>query len=92
MSDFASVLKEQITKRKQTRRAKRLLDLINGPKTKRRQRVLDRLEAFARKDLELKGVQFADWSEVSERDWNSFFDSLLKFIMAILPLILNLFA
>lgn len=92
MSKFEDVLKEQIVKRKKTRKAKRLLDLIDGPKTKRRQRVLDRLEAFARKDLELKGVQFEDWSDVSERDWDKFFESLLKFIMAILPLILNLFA
>lgn len=91
MHKFEDILKEQIVKRKKTRKAKRLLELINGPKTKRRQRVLDRLEALARKDMELNGVQFNEWSEVSERDWNSFFDSLLKFITAILPLILALF-
>lgn len=92
MSNFVDVLKEQIEKNKKTIRAKRLLAIINGPRNKRRERVLNRLEDHAKTYMRGVGVEVDnDWSTVGERDWKSFFDGLLKFLLAILPLILPLF-
>lgn len=91
MSNFADVLKTQIVEQKQTRRAKKLLDIIDGPKGRRRDRILARLEDHARVHLKAQGVEVGeDWTAVKQRDWASFFQGLLKFLMAIFPFILPL--
>lgn len=92
---FAEAIKKQIIERKQTRRGKRLLDIINDKPSRRRTRILDRLERHARLQLEDIGYKKAatidDWSEVSEKDWGAFFQKLFEFLMKMLPLILPLF-
>jgi hypothetical protein len=91
--DFASALREQIVTRKvRGLRARRLLALIDGPKTRRRERVLTRLERHATAELVSMGRMTAaqaagaiDWSAI---DWNKVFDVILKILLAILPFLL----
>lgn len=93
--EFATVLKEQIIKRKQTRRSKRLLEIIDARPSRHRTRVLERLARHAQSYLYGVGV-FTDvnsselaWTEVKERDWEKFFEGLIKLLTAILPMILQ---
>lgn len=93
---FADALKEQIEKRKATRRSKRLLEVINDKPSNRRTRILERLERHAKLFLRDNGhVQFSnvenvgdEWDGIKEKDWDKFFEKLLKFLTAILPLLL----
>jgi hypothetical protein len=87
--EFAEVFKKQIESRKATRRSKKLLEVINSKPSRSRTRILERLERHARVHLEGEGVALTNgWEGVGERDWDKFFDGLLKFIMKILPLLL----
>ena len=53
----------------------------------KRERFLARLDAEARAHSEVT----SSWGAVGERDWSKFFESLLEFLVKILPLILPLF-
>ena len=90
---FDEALKQQLLKHKRTRgNAGKLLVLINEKQSTRRTKILDRLERHARvflKDHGYKNVEeINDWSGLSDKDWDKFFDSLLKFLTAILPILL----
>jgi len=91
---FVDVLKEQIDSRKikLLGKGKRLKELLDEKPSRRRTRILNRLERHARVQLEEEGIKVGDdWSTVSERDWNKFFTNLLNFLISLLPLILPLF-
>lgn len=85
--DFATALREQIVSRKATRRGKRLLALIDSKPSKRRTRVLARLESHARVAAAEGGVTFGvgaiDWSKI---DWGKLFETILTLLLRLLPL------
>lgn len=89
---FADAMKAQLEARQMTRRGKRLLDVINGPESKKRTRVLERLERHARVHLNHMGVgtTWTGWDGIKSVDWNKFFEGLFKLLMALLPLLLAL--
>lgn len=92
---FAEALKRQMISRKKiTGKAKRLFEILNDKPSKRRTRILNRLEAHAKIQLEDHDIDIVDgdWSEIEEKDWTAFFDGLLKLLLAILPMILQLFS
>lgn len=87
---FLEALREQVEVRK-SRRGKWLLRRLERMRPARRARVEAKLEARAREYLSEKHrytVGAAGWSAVGERDWDKFFDSLLKFLAALLPILL----
>ena len=67
----------------QRRRAKKLLELLDGYPSRRRTRTLDRLERHARASTEFRG---ADWGAL---DWSSVLKTLLDLLLKILPLLLR---
>lgn len=81
--DFATALRQQIVTRKATRRSKRLLELIDGPKSARRTRVLERLESHARVTAGVAQAGAIDWSSI---DWGKLFESILQLVLMLLPL------
>jgi hypothetical protein len=87
---FAEALKQQLESRKLTRRGKRLLDLINSKPSRRRGRILERLERHARIHLNQEGVgtTWQGWDGLKNVDWDKVFEGLLKLLLALLPLLL----
>lgn len=86
MVTFETAFREQILSRKQTRRAKRILAILDAPPSRRRTRQIARMERHAAAAIEHDGARGAiDWGAV---DWGKFFDTILQFIMAILPLLM----
>lgn len=87
MKTFAEVLREQVAARanKRSRPVRRLRRLLDAKPSRRRDRILARMEAHARVELAERGLVVGeDWGAVKERDWKSFFDGLLKFLLALL--------
>lgn len=71
------------------RRFKRLESKLAKLSPAKRAKAEERLDAFARTWVEKHTkVKVTAWGEVKDRDWSGFFDNLLKFLTAILPLIL----
>ena len=64
------------------RRGKKLLALLNSPKSKRRTRKIERLQRHAEAHI---GREPGDWSDI---DWASLFDTLLKLLLALLPFLI----
>lgn len=64
-----------------------VLRLLNLPPSRRRERALHRLENHARVELGIGEDEDVDWTAPNGRDWSSFFDALIKFLTALLPLI-----
>lgn len=91
--DFETALREQLETQPRGRiRGKRLLKILDSKPSKRRTRILARLEAHARTHLVSEGVVGADavgfdWSSV---DWQKVFDVILKILLALLPFLLAL--
>lgn len=81
MAGFIAALEARVEKRKHLS-GKRILKRIKAlPESK--QEKVDRLASVM--------FDVDDWSAATERDWAGFFDSVLKFLLALLPLILPLF-
>lgn len=83
--NFAQALRQQIVDGGFRVRGKRLLAIIDGPHSRRRTRILERLERHARVQMGFGEKQKIDWSTV---DWGKLFEELLKFFLAILPFII----
>lgn len=84
MSDFATVLRTEIVTRKATRRSARLLKIIDAKPSKRRTRILARLEAHAA--VAAGGeVGKIDWSAI---DWTKLFNVLIELLLKLLPLLI----
>ncbi len=89
---FENVLREQCQARGGPR-AKRVLRVLDRKFLPgRRAKLLRKWEAEARDHLAANGLKVgADWGSVKERDWDAFFDKLLEFLLAILPIIMQFF-
>jgi hypothetical protein len=89
--DFETALKEQFAARMGGKRLRRwernLKELLEAGPSKKRTRILQRLERHARAALDLDARAAIDWSAI---DWDKVFDFVMKVIMAILPLLLAL--
>jgi len=66
------------------RRGKRILQVLDGRNTPRKQRVVRRMEAHVRAHLDL-GRDAIDWGKI---DWPSLIEGVLKLLLALLPLLL----
>ena len=87
---FLEALREQVEVRK-SRRGRWLLRRLERMRPARRERIVTKLEARAREYLSEKHrftVGSSGWGAVGERDWDKFFDGLLKFLAALLPILL----
>lgn len=90
--DFETALREQLETQPRGRiRGRRLLKILDSKPSKRRTRILARLESHARAHLVSEGMASAtgaiDWGSI---DWSKVFDTLLKILMALLPFLLAL--
>ena len=85
--DFETALRREITSRKATKRAKRILAILDAPKSKRRTRRLERMERHAAVVADLDSVGAIDWGSI---DWAKLFEQILAILMKLLPLILAL--
>jgi hypothetical protein len=86
--NFLEAFREQVEKRK-SRSGRRLLKRLGGMTARRRARVVARMEAHARVELKSRGYAVgATWDTVGERDWDKFFESLVKFLSALMPFLL----
>lgn len=88
---FEEVLREQLRLRgdRRGRRERRILRLLDSPPSRWRTRAIARLERHARVHLEGEGYAVgSDWGALADRDWAGFFEGLLAFLSAILPMIL----
>lgn len=72
-SDFAS-----------SEAGQRIADILSMRKSKRRDRILARMEAYSRAHTEFNG---SDWSKVKAVDWSK----ILQLLTTLLPLILKIF-
>lgn len=89
MKTFAEVLQQKIEENKGKGRFQRLYRLLTEKNSKRKERLLKRLEDHARLHLANEGIEVEDdWSAIEQRDWSTFFQSLLKFLTALIPLIM----
>lgn len=79
--DFETALREQISKRKATRRAKRILAILDAPKSARRSRQIQRMRDTAAGAAGLAGVSGIDWSKV---DWAKLFEVVLSILLKLL--------
>ncbi len=87
-TSFETGLRQQIESNpERTRAGERMLRLLDHPDSWRRTRALHRLENHARVELGIGEDEEVDWSKPMGRDWSTFFDSLIKFLTALLPLI-----
>lgn len=83
MKTFETALRESLEAQpQQSRRARRLLDVLNSRPSRRRERVLARLESHARAETGFRGK---DWSAI---DWPSVLKTLLDILLKLLPLLL----
>ena len=83
--DFAAALKKQIeADPHDTAKGQRILDIINSPPSRRRDRRLARMEAHARAAADL-GNGKIDWSKI---DWQKLLSTILDVLVKLLPLIL----
>ncbi len=87
--DFEAALREQCEERGGLK-AKKILKVLNMPESKRRTRIIGRLESHARVHLVSEGAVGAegaiDWGSI---DWNKFFTGLIQLLTTLLPLILQ---
>ena len=84
MQTFEEALRDNLVAQPaQRRRAKKLLELLDGYPSRRRTRTLDRLERHARASTEFRG---ADWGAL---DWSSLLKTLIDLLLRILPLLLR---
>ena len=67
-----------------SRRGKKILAIINGPRNKRRERILNRMERHALAHMGA-GADGIDWSTI---DWAKVIEGLLKLLLMLLPLLL----
>ena len=67
------------------RRGKRILAILNGPATRRRERIVARMERQTRVVMNIKDDVEVDWSKV---DWKAVIEIVLKFLLALLPFLL----
>lgn len=85
---FLEAFRAQVEARK-SRSGRRLLKRLDAMPARRRARVVARLEEHSRVELKSRGlVVGASWDSVGERDWDKFFDSLVKFLAALMPFLL----
>lgn len=85
MTDFREALIEQLESTPSLRRrGKRILDILKGPKTRRRDRIVARMETHTRLVIGEADAE-VDWSKV---DWKSVIEIVLKFLLALLPFLL----
>jgi hypothetical protein len=83
MKTFEQALRENLEAQpKQRRRARRLLEALDARPSRRRDRMLARMEAHARAETGFKGK---DWGAV---DWKTILGSLLEMLLKLLPLLL----
>jgi hypothetical protein len=86
MTQFQAVLAEKLRARKRRGvRERRLLKFLEGPDGERKRRILARMESHARVQLGMSASEPGKWAE---RDWDKFFEALLKFLLALLPFLL----
>lgn len=83
MKTFEAALRQNLQAQpKQGRRAKRLLEVLDQRPSRRRTRILERLELHSRVELDFEGE---DWSAV---DWPTMLKTILDLILRLLPLFL----
>ena len=83
---FEQALREQCEKTTdRKRRSKRILAVLNSKPSKRRTRQLERMEQHAKVELEMTWRVNIDWSEI---DWSKVFETILKLLLALLPLLI----
>ena len=87
MKSFETALREQCEQTPRRKfRARRLLAVLDSEDGPRRRRILARLERHALAQLDIdEGVGAIDWGSI---DWEKFFETLLKFLMMILPMLI----
>lgn len=86
MADFRTALKRSLeSDPKLIKRGQKILDLLDAPKSKRRDRRITRLERHARAHLSLPSEVDIDWDTIQ---WADIIWTLLKFLLAVLPFIL----
>ena len=80
------------------RRGKRILDIVNSPPSKRRDRVLERLQAHSKAslpDAQLKKASSTgdmhgviDWSKLTQIDWGKIIEVILPILLKLLPILI----
>ncbi len=68
-----------------SRKGRRILEILNAPRTARRARRIARMEAHARVFLGKDAPQYSDWSDF---DWSSFIGILVRILLALIPFLL----
>lgn len=83
--DFETALRAQIATRKATRRAKRLLAILDAPRSRARTRRIERMERHAAAAAGLNSTAGIDWESI---DWSKLFETILSILMKLLPLLI----
>lgn len=87
-SNFGSVLEEQmLAKGDLSIHERRILQILQQPDSPRKTRQLNRMEKHVRLHLGYSDDQAVNWAEI---DWATVFWTILKILVAILPLLLLL--
>ena len=83
MKTFEQALRENLEAQPtQRRRSARILEVLDSRPSRRRTRILERMEKHARAEA---GFQGKDWGAV---DWPSLLKSILDILLKLLPLFL----
>lgn len=82
---FAAALLLQLQRRKLDSKRKRILGIITDPPGALRTRRLARMESAARVVLDIGERDAVDWAAV---DWQLWFETIMKFLLALLPFLL----